>query len=82
MLSGGGDEGDLVVLPVANPSKRMGKLDAGEVGMYNEHGDKAVLTAGGDLNVSRPGRPSMSRRSRVLPLRPKRALRLRPRLAS
>ena len=46
-----GDHGNLVVLPVANPSKRMGNLKPGEVGVYNEHGDKAVLTSGGDLAV-------------------------------
>jgi len=48
----GGDQGDLRAVPIANPSKRMGKLGAGEVGVYNEHGDKAVLTADGNLDVN------------------------------
>lgn len=47
----GGDEGDLVVMPIGNPSKRMGGLKSGEVGMYNEHGDKAVMTAGGSFDI-------------------------------
>lgn len=51
VLSVGGDEGDLVVLPIANPSTRLGGLQEGEVGLYNQHGDKMVLTAGGDLDI-------------------------------
>jgi len=51
VLTIGGDEGDLVVLPIANPSIRMGGLQEGEVGLYNRHGDKIVLTAGGDLDI-------------------------------
>lgn len=48
----GGDEGDLVVLPIANPSKRMGGLAEGEVGMYNGHGDKFVMKKGGALDMA------------------------------
>lgn len=48
----GGDQGDLRAVPIANPAKRMGKLAEGEIGMYNEHGDKAVLTAGGNLDIN------------------------------
>ncbi len=48
----GADEGDLVVLPVSNPSRRLGGLKSGEVGIYNEHGDKAVIGAGGDINIT------------------------------
>jgi len=47
----GGDQGDMVVMPIGNPSKRMGKLNPGEVGFYNEHGDKAIMTAGGALDI-------------------------------
>lgn len=47
-----GDEGNLVVLPVSNPSKRMGKLKPGEVGVYNEHGDRQILTAGGNQETA------------------------------
>lgn len=52
VLAVGGDEGDLVVLPIGNPSKRLGGLKPGEVGVYNEHGDKIVITAGGDINIT------------------------------
>ena len=51
VLAVGGDEGDLVVLPIGNPSKRMGGLQGGETGMHNEGGDKIVLGKGGDLKV-------------------------------
>ncbi|PCI04652.1 MAG: hypothetical protein COB78_05670 [Hyphomicrobiales bacterium] len=52
VLAIGGDEGDMVILPIANPSKRLGELKPGEVGFYNEHGDKAIMTAGGSLDIS------------------------------
>ncbi len=51
VLAVGGDEGDIVVMPIANPSKRMGGLKPNEVGMYNAGGDKAVLTSSGTLDI-------------------------------
>lgn len=50
-LALGGDEGDTVLLPVANPSSRMGKLAENEVGLYNSSGDKFVLGAGGEMTI-------------------------------
>jgi phage baseplate assembly protein V len=47
----GGDEGNLTVLPVGNPSKRMGGLKPNEVGVYNADGDKLVLQPGGNLDI-------------------------------
>lgn len=47
----GGDEGDLVVLPVSNPSKRMGGLKPGDVGMNTPSGDKFVLGADGNAKL-------------------------------
>ena len=47
----GGDQGDMVIMPIGNPSKRMGKLNPGEVGFYNESGDRAIMTAGGSLEI-------------------------------
>ncbi len=52
VLAVGGDEGDLVVMPVGNPSKRMGGLSAGDVGLYNAHGDKLVMKAGGAIEAA------------------------------
>lgn len=52
-VSGAGDH--WVVLPVGNPSMRMGGLKSGEVGLYNEHGDKLVLQAGGDAMLKTGG---------------------------
>jgi len=51
VISLGGDEGDMAILPVANPSTRMGGLKENEVGLYNKDGDKLVLTPGGAMNV-------------------------------
>ncbi|MGN6777565.1 phage baseplate assembly protein V [Rhizobium sp.] len=55
VLAVGGDEGDLVVLPIANPSKRLGKLGEGDTGLHNQHGDRIVLTDGGDIEVAAGG---------------------------
>lgn len=55
VLSIGGDEGDLVILPIGNPSKRLGKLNPGDAGIYNEHGDKMVVTAAGAIEVMTGG---------------------------
>lgn len=52
VLCVGADEGDMVVLPIANPSKRMGGLQSGEVAIYNGHGDKLVMKKGGALEVA------------------------------
>lgn len=52
VIAVGGDEGDLVVLPIGNPSKRMGGLKGGEAGMHNAGGDKIVLGKGGAMNLS------------------------------
>lgn len=51
----GGDEGDLVVFPAGNPSKRMGGLPPGGVGIYNLHGDSIVLTPDGSVFVKSGG---------------------------
>lgn len=51
VLAVGSDEGDLVVLPVANPSKRLGKLDEGDVGLYGQHNDKIVINDGGTIEM-------------------------------
>lgn len=47
----GGDEGDLVVLPIANPSKRLGNLSEGDVASYNRHGDKFVIGDDGTIEA-------------------------------
>lgn len=52
VLAVGGDEGDLVLLPLANPSQRMGGLNKGDVGISNKHGDKVVVRAGGGIEVA------------------------------
>jgi phage baseplate assembly protein V len=51
-LAVGGNEDDLVLLPVANPSARMGGLKSGEAGIYNQHGDRIVLEAGGNISIA------------------------------
>lgn len=47
----GSDQGDITLLPLGNPSKRMGKLPKGAVGIYNEHGDKVMILPGGGVVV-------------------------------
>ena len=52
LLAVGGDEGDLVAMPASNPSKRMGKLSPGDAGIYNESGDRIILTKAGVIEVA------------------------------
>tara|TARA_R110002020_G_scaffold26443_3_gene85401 strand:+ start:1501 stop:1941 length:441 start_codon:yes stop_codon:yes gene_type:complete len=52
VLAIGGDEGDLVVLPIANPSTRMGGLKEGETAMYNRYGEKMLLSATGNVDLN------------------------------
>lgn len=47
----GGDEGDMVLLPLANPSQRMGGLEKGDVGLANKGGDRVILRAGGGIEI-------------------------------
>lgn len=51
-LAVGADQGDLVVMPASNPSKRMGKLPEGAVGLYNEFGDKVLILPDGKVQIS------------------------------
>lgn len=55
VLAIGGDEGDLLVLPVGNPSTRLGKQKPGDAGIYNQHGDKMVVTAAGAIEIMSGG---------------------------
>lgn len=50
-LSIGGDEGDMVILPLANPSQRMGGLSKGDVGLANKFGDRIIAKASGGIDV-------------------------------
>lgn len=50
-LALGADEGDMVLLPISNPSKRMGGLGARDAALYNAHGDMVVVRAGGGVEV-------------------------------
>ncbi|KAA6405795.1 phage baseplate assembly protein domain-containing protein [Candidatus Tokpelaia sp.] len=50
-LMAGGDEGDPVLLPMANPSKRFGGCAEGDVALYNSGGDYVMLRAGGTLEI-------------------------------
>lgn len=44
-LAVGGDEGDMVVLPLTNPSKRFGGTNAGDSGLYTSGGDYIIQAA-------------------------------------
>lgn len=48
----GGDEGDMIVLPISNPSSRMSGLGPGDAALYNQFGDKIIVRAGGGIEVT------------------------------
>lgn len=47
----GGDEGDMVLLPLSNPSQRMGGLSKGDVGLANRFGDRVIVGANGGITL-------------------------------
>lgn len=47
----GGNEDDIVILPVGNPSARMGGLKPGETALYNQHGDGILVGADGTISI-------------------------------
>ncbi|KAB2772178.1 phage baseplate assembly protein domain-containing protein [Brucella anthropi] len=47
----GGNEDDIVLLPVGNPSARMGGLKPGETALYNQHGDGILVGADGTVRI-------------------------------
>jgi phage gp45-like len=51
VLALGGDQGDLVALPMAQPAARMGGLGPGQVALYDDTGTRVGLTADGKLGV-------------------------------
>lgn len=51
VLAVGGDQGDLVGLPVAAPGGRMGGLAPGESVMYGAHGQRVLCRADGSVEV-------------------------------
>ena len=48
----GGDQGDVVILPIGNPSQRMGKTPKGTVGQANGSGDKVLIYPDGRIEVA------------------------------
>ncbi|WP_142780717.1 phage baseplate assembly protein [Agrobacterium sp. T29] len=50
-LAVGGDEGDMVILPLANPSQRIGGLSKGDVGIGNKFGDRLIVKASGGMEA-------------------------------
>ncbi len=51
VLSVGGDQGDLVGLPVGAPASRMGNLAPGESVLYGAHGQRVLCRADGSIEV-------------------------------
>lgn len=51
VLALGGDQGDLVILPIGNPSKRTGKTPKGTVGNANANGDQVVIYPDGRVVI-------------------------------
>jgi phage baseplate assembly protein V len=54
-LAIGGDEGDMMLLPLGNPSSRMGGLGKGDIGIANAHGDRVVVRKGGGIDIQAAG---------------------------
>lgn len=52
VLAIGGDQGDLVGLPVAAPGNRLGKLAEGESALYNLKGDRVHIKADGSIEAT------------------------------
>lgn len=48
----GGDQGDIVILPISNPSQRLGKTPPGTVGQANGSGDKVLIYPDGRIEVA------------------------------
>ena len=51
VLAVGGDQGDLVALPAASPSGRMGGLPAGAVGLADDAGNRVLILPDGKIEV-------------------------------
>jgi phage baseplate assembly protein V len=51
VLSIGGDQGDLVGLPVATPGKRMGKMKPGESALYGHGGQRMHMQEDGSIDI-------------------------------
>ncbi|WP_024896819.1 phage baseplate assembly protein [Brucella rhizosphaerae] len=47
----GGNEDDLVIVSIGNPSARMGQLSPGAAALYNMFGDSIVIDADGNINI-------------------------------
>lgn len=51
VLAIGGDQGDMVALPIASPANRFGQLAPGEVVIYDAAGSRVALRAGGIVEI-------------------------------
>lgn len=47
----GGNEDDLAIVSIGNPSSRMGNLKPGETALYNQHGDGVHVGADGVVTI-------------------------------
>ncbi len=47
----GGNEDDLAIVSISNPSARMGNLKPGETALYNQHGDGVHVGADGTVTI-------------------------------
>lgn len=52
VIAVGADQGDLVALPVSNPSSRIGNLPTGAVAIYNKSGDKILILPDGEIEIT------------------------------
>lgn len=52
LLAVGGDQGDLVALPVGSPAFRLGKLGVGDSALYSLDGSRVICRADGSIEVT------------------------------
>jgi phage gp45-like len=52
VLAVGGDQGDLVGLPIAAPGSRLGNLEEGESALHNAKGDRVHVKADGSIEAT------------------------------
>lgn len=66
VLAAGGDQGDLIGLPVAALGNRMGGLGEGETVIHNAKGDRVLLKADGEIVVTTANKVTVKAKTTVV----------------
>lgn len=60
VIAVGGDQGDLVGLPIGSPQGRMGGLKPGESMIYGAHGQRILMKADGSVDIQSATKVTMT----------------------